>query len=104
LHLDSGDHVEGGARAKSRKDRGSLCKTATAKRGESSKRLQVLITPMTRETSFWSTCQIIGELTYASQEPIARALHHACPTTSQAETHQAEAEYMEASTKAGEHG
>jgi hypothetical protein len=46
LHLDSGDHVEGGARAKSRKDRGSLCKTATAKRGESSKRLQVLITPI----------------------------------------------------------
>jgi hypothetical protein len=44
LHLDSGDHVEGGARAKSRKDRGSLCKTVTAKRGESSKRLQVLIT------------------------------------------------------------
>jgi hypothetical protein len=47
LHLDSGDQVEGGAQAKSRKDRGSLCKTATAKRGESSKRLQVLITLIT---------------------------------------------------------
>jgi hypothetical protein len=42
---------EGGARAKSRKDRGSLCKTATAKRGKSFKRLQVLITLMCHESS-----------------------------------------------------
>jgi hypothetical protein len=46
LCVTRGQVFEQGPRAKSRKDRGPLCKNATAKPGERSKQLQVLITLM----------------------------------------------------------